>query len=179
MDYQMKNEYEWEIIDAFCSLSEFKNFIKWIEKQVLEKVAVEIPVEWYYRDPTKTHTDALNAIRTNPMYYYADEPLERWFKNLAGDIWRLVSPDPPSSGCWQPVDESKYLWSIALAGIEHFLDKGRTIWTKKDFNVIFANFRHIAIINSPFILEQLKKLHDEGKIEFVGDDDVYFKVIKM
>jgi hypothetical protein len=79
-------------------------------------------------------------------------------------------------------EESKRLWEweVALAGIGRCYDDGGTIWTKKDFDFfIFVVFKDKEIANSPFILERLKKLHDEGKIEFVGDDDVYFKVIKM
>jgi hypothetical protein len=71
------------------------------------------------------------------------------------------------------------LWRIARRVIERCYDDGGTIWKKKDFGLIFANFERPEIANSPFILERLKKLHDEGKIEFVGDDDVYFKVINM
>jgi hypothetical protein len=78
-------------------------------------------------------------------------------------------------------EESKRLWEweVALAFMERCYDDGGTIWTKKDFGLIFANCEDKEIANSPFILERLKKLHDEGKIEFVGDDDVYFKVINM
>lgn len=103
----MKTEYEWEIIDAFRSAYEFEKFVRWIEKQIQEGVAIEVPVERFYCDLSGTHTDFLNATKTDSRYFFAAQPIERWFKNLEGSVWRLVSPDPPFPGCWEPINRIK------------------------------------------------------------------------
>jgi hypothetical protein len=71
-------------------------------------------------------------------------------------------------------------WEIVLAMIERCYYDGGVIWSKKNFESLFtANYVPKESAYDPYILEQLQKLHNEGKIEFIGDDDVYFKVIKV
>jgi hypothetical protein len=55
---------------------------------------------------------------------------------------------------------------------------GSLIVSKKNFAEIFRNFGPEESAYDPYVLEQLQKLHNEGKIEFVGSDDVYFKILK-
>jgi hypothetical protein len=98
----MTTEYIWEEIDAFRSAYEFEKFVRWIEKQVQEGVAIEIPFEKYYRD-FGAH-NILNVTTTEPLSFFGGHPIERWFKNLNGDVWRLVTPDPPFPGCWLIVE---------------------------------------------------------------------------
>jgi len=77
----MKNSCTWEEIDDFQSYSEFERFVAWIESQVSEKTAVEVPVK----------------------DLYAGFP-ERWFQcSTSKSVWRLVYPDGPFHGYWGAV----------------------------------------------------------------------------
>ena len=79
----MKNSCTWEVIDEFQSHSEFVRFIAWIESQVSEKMASEIPVKDTYAGSGFT---------------------ERWFQCSASQsAWRLVYPDGPFHGYWGAV----------------------------------------------------------------------------
>ncbi|VVH56528.1 hypothetical protein [bacterium endosymbiont of Bathymodiolus sp. 5 South] len=75
----------WEEINSFQSMSEYKRFVIYIEKQVEKQYAVEIEVCQNYKK--------------NEIYG------GRWFKDLeAKEIWRLVEPDFPFRGHWEKVD---------------------------------------------------------------------------
>jgi hypothetical protein len=79
----MTNNCNWEMIESFQSLGEFKRFTDWIESQVTEGIALEVPVKELY---------AAAGIK------------ERWFQCLSSNsIWRLVYPDGPFHGYWGAV----------------------------------------------------------------------------
>jgi hypothetical protein len=74
----------------------------------------------------------------------------------------------------------KQEWEIILAMIERCYDDGGVIWSKKNFESLFtANYVSKESAYNPYILEQLKKLNDERKIDFIDNDDIYFKVINI
>ena len=75
----------WEEIHGFSSPGEYNRFVKYIEKQVSEKISEEI-------DPD------LN-------YGKGEIYGGRWFKDLdTGEIWRLIEPDIPFKGLWEKVE---------------------------------------------------------------------------
>lgn len=67
-------------------------------------------------------------------------------------------------------------WSVALRGLERFFDEGMTLWSKEQFNLLFSSE---AVASSSYVLDQLKALEGQGAIVFVGDDDLYIKVLKV
>jgi hypothetical protein len=71
-------------------------------------------------------------------------------------------------------------WGWAFARLRHSYKEYGTIvvWSKRDFAELFEKFGTKESAHDPYITEQLQKLHDEGRIEFVGSDDVYFKILK-
>jgi hypothetical protein len=74
----------WEEIHGFQSPAEFKKFMRYIESQVNSGEVVEI-----YPDPNYGKGEIYGG---------------RWFKNLeTGEVWRLVPPDIPFKGLWEPV----------------------------------------------------------------------------
>jgi hypothetical protein len=74
----------WEEIHGFQSPAEFKKFVRYIESQVNSGEVVEI-----YPDPNYGKGEIFGG---------------RWFKNLeTGEVWRLVPPDIPFKGLWEPV----------------------------------------------------------------------------
>ena len=74
----------WEKIDDFNSLSEFNRFVDWINDQVGKSIAKEIPVKSPYAGATSLK--------------------EKWFVYIeSNDVWRLVWPDPPFTGVFEPV----------------------------------------------------------------------------
>jgi len=74
----------WERIDGFQSPGEVKRFLNWISEQVATGQAREVPVESPY-------------LGQNTME-------EKWFVHLdSGQVWRLILPDPPSKGTFEPV----------------------------------------------------------------------------
>lgn len=74
----------WEEIHGFDSLSEFKRFVIYIEKQVDSGYAEELEV--------------------NNQYGKGEIYGGRWFKDCdSGEIWRLIEPDFPFRGMWEPV----------------------------------------------------------------------------
>ena len=74
----------WEKIDDFRSFSEFNRFFAWINEQVSANAAREIPVRSQYAGATSLK--------------------EAWFLHIeSGDIWRLVWPDPPFTGVFEPI----------------------------------------------------------------------------
>lgn len=80
------NHCPWEKIDAFQRLSEFQRFECWIAEQLASGTAEEIPVKHRYAGATTFN--------------------ERWFKHKpSGTVWRLVNPDPPFAGTFEPVED--------------------------------------------------------------------------
>lgn len=74
----------WQAIDDFQSLGEFNRFVIWLEEQVSVGEAEEVTVEQPY----------VGAMSLK----------ERWFRNSTESrIWRLVYPDPPFTGIFEPV----------------------------------------------------------------------------
>jgi hypothetical protein len=81
----MKN-CDWEEIRGFASPGEYERFVRYIEGLVSSGYAQEIPV-----DPTYV-----------PNQVYGG----RWFADKnTGEIWRLVEPDFPLKGLWEPVKD--------------------------------------------------------------------------
>ena len=74
----------WEEIHGFTSPGEYTRFVQYIEGQVMSGAAKELPA-----DPT---------VGKGLIYG------GRWFRDLeTGAVWRLVAPDPPFRGLWEPV----------------------------------------------------------------------------
>ncbi len=74
----------WAPIRGFASLGEYGRFKKYIEGQVSAGVATEIPP-----DPTYGPGELFGG---------------RWFvENDTQEIWRLIEPDFPFKGVWEPV----------------------------------------------------------------------------
>jgi hypothetical protein len=74
----------WEEIHGFATPGEYQRFVEYIHRQVASGEARELPV-----DPTY-----------GPGQLFGG----RWFQDVAsGEVWRLVPPDPPFYGVWEPV----------------------------------------------------------------------------
>ncbi len=75
----------WEEIHGFVSPGEFRRFVNYIVGQVGSGIAEEIKPD-------------LNYGRGE---IYGG----RWFRDCeTGDVWRLVDPDIPFKGLWEPVE---------------------------------------------------------------------------
>lgn len=76
----------WEEIHGFSSPNEYDRFVKYIEAQVSQGQAVEVPV--------------------NPHYGAGEIYGGRWFRERDSDqVWRMVAPDFPFKGLWEPVKQ--------------------------------------------------------------------------
>jgi hypothetical protein len=77
---------DWEIVRGFRSPGEFERFLDWLGGQIKRGGVIEVPV----------------------LHRYAgsDTLRERWFR-CANDehVWRLVEPDFPFRGTFEPVAE--------------------------------------------------------------------------
>lgn len=74
----------WEEIHGFESPSEYQRFVAYIERQVAQGHVSEIAVD--------------------PDYGAGMVFGGRWFRDIESrEVWRLVPPDPPFRGCWEPV----------------------------------------------------------------------------
>ena len=74
----------WEEIHGFISPEEYKRFVQYLEAQIASGVAKE---------------RAADPLYGKGMIYGG-----RWFQHIeTGAIWRLVPPDPPFRGLWEPV----------------------------------------------------------------------------
>lgn len=79
------NKCPWEKINGFQSPREFERFKQWISEQVDLEKAQEISV---------------NSKLKGPYWH------QRWFKhNQSGIVWRLVEPEPPFTGVFEPVND--------------------------------------------------------------------------
>lgn len=80
----------WEEIHGFSSPGEYDRFVRYIEQQVTAGLARE--------------------VETNPLYGKGMIFGGRWFEDAeTKDVWRLVAPDFPFKGLWEPVQVDK-LW---------------------------------------------------------------------
>jgi hypothetical protein len=74
----------WEEIHGFAVSSEYNRFIKYLERQI--------------------HNHEVEEIEIDPDYGSGTIYGGRWFKYLdTGEIWRLIAPDFPFKGLWEPV----------------------------------------------------------------------------
>jgi hypothetical protein len=74
----------WEEIHGFASPGEFSRFVQYIENQVTAGDAEE--------------------LKPDPSYQRGQIYGGRWFRDIeSGEIWRLVEPDIPFKGLWEPV----------------------------------------------------------------------------
>lgn len=74
----------WEEINGFNSPGEYKRFIAYIEDLIARKLVAEVAV-----DDTYGRGEIYGG---------------RWFKDAeSSEIWRLVAPDFPFRGLWEPV----------------------------------------------------------------------------
>jgi hypothetical protein len=74
----------WEEIHGFHSQAEYDRFVKYIEDQVSTGIARERDID--------------------PRYEKGRIFGGRWFEDLrTQEIWRLVAPDFPFRGLWEPV----------------------------------------------------------------------------
>lgn len=74
----------WEEIQGFRTPGEYQRFVDYIEAQVLSEAARELPVD--------------------PGYGRGEVYGGRWFQDVESrEVWRLVPPDPPFTGLWEPV----------------------------------------------------------------------------
>jgi hypothetical protein len=73
-----------EEIHGFSTRGEYQRFVEYIERQVAAGQAEEISVD--------------------PSYGPGELFGGRWFRDgSSGEVWRLVPPDPPFYGLWEPV----------------------------------------------------------------------------
>jgi hypothetical protein len=80
----IENNCNWETIEGFFSLSEYKRFRVWLSNQENHHFIEEIPVGSFYAGANFE---------------------EHWFIcKQSGSIWRLVAPDAPFKGYWGPVE---------------------------------------------------------------------------
>ncbi len=77
-------ECPWEKIDDFQSYTEFDEFVKWMNDQIISGLAEEVPVK--------------NPYSGSSLFQ------EKWFRHLnSNQIWRLVWPDAPFTGIFERV----------------------------------------------------------------------------
>ena len=80
------SECKWEEIHGFQGQWEFEQFELWVAEQVATNVAEETDVKQRYAGST----------------IFA----ERWFRHKStGATWRLVDPEPPFAGVFEPVQQ--------------------------------------------------------------------------
>lgn len=74
----------WEEIHGFASPGEYDRFVRYIENQVKSGEVEELP--------------------SNSIYQKGQIYGGRWFRDIeSGHIWRLVKPDFPFKGLWEPI----------------------------------------------------------------------------
>lgn len=75
----------WEEIHGFVSPGEYERFVIYIEEQVAGGIAEE--------------------IKPDPHYGKGEIYGGRWFRDTRSrEVWRLVPPDIPFKGLWEPID---------------------------------------------------------------------------
>ncbi len=89
----------WEEIQGFASPSAFERFSIWISGEVSADRAIELPVKAAYDTGT---------IRGG-----------RWFCNaFTGETFRLVPPDFPFPGVWEPIPLAERFLGVAAQELE-------------------------------------------------------------
>jgi len=84
MDSVNMSNVVWEEIHGFTSLGEYNRFVLYIGDQVA--------------------TGHIREIDSDPEYGQGEIYGGRWFEDIcSGDVWRLVPPDIPFKGLWEPV----------------------------------------------------------------------------
>lgn len=79
---------EWDEIQGFTGWFEFEKFTAWMDEKVKSGVAVEVEVKNRYSGS-----------------FMRDE---KWFRHVrSGQVWRLVWPDPPAAGVFEPVENEE------------------------------------------------------------------------
>lgn len=79
----------WEEIHGFQSVGEFNRFVHYIENQV--------------------DIGDIEEIKPDPGYNEGEIYGGRWFKDIeTGEIWRLLPPDIPFKGLWEPVKTKRF-----------------------------------------------------------------------
>ena len=74
----------WEEIRGFASPGEFERFVDFLGRQLVGGLAEE--------------------IEPDPDYGPGEIYGGRWIRDLeSGEVWRLVPPDAPFRGLWEPV----------------------------------------------------------------------------
>lgn len=77
---------EWEVIGGFAGWAEFEKFADWIRGQMAAGAAIEVPVERLYSGSSLIE--------------------QKWFRHAqSGKVWRLVQPDPPFQGVFEPIPD--------------------------------------------------------------------------
>ncbi len=77
-------EVVWEEIHGFSGPGEYQRFVRYIEQQIVVGAARELQVD--------------------PLYGKGMIYGGRWFQDVeTGAVWRLVAPDIPFRGLWEPV----------------------------------------------------------------------------
>lgn len=76
-------EEDWDEIHGFASPGEYRRFEAWVGEALEEGALTEIEVAVPYSGSS--------------MFY------ERWFRSASGQVWRLVTPDPPFRGVFEQV----------------------------------------------------------------------------
>jgi hypothetical protein len=77
----------WEEIHGFASQGEFERFADYIDRQVA--------------------TGQVRTIPVDPSYGPGQLFGGRWYEDVAtGEVWRLLPPDLPFRGLWEPVRRS-------------------------------------------------------------------------
>lgn len=72
--------------------------------------------------------------------------------------------------------DNRHEWDVALRGLERFFDEGTVLWSKKNFDLLFSSE---DVANSSYVLDRLRDLDDKGVISFVGDNDLYIKILNI
>lgn len=76
---------KWDEIQGFATPGEFQRFRAWITDALAEGVVVEVPVGSPYSGSSLFD--------------------ERWYQANDGTVWRLVAPEAPFRGVFEPVNE--------------------------------------------------------------------------
>ncbi|UBB26614.1 hypothetical protein LAG73_05915 [Pseudoxanthomonas japonensis] len=80
------NKYKWHSIRDFNSMSEYRRFLSYLDGCMKDGFAEEISCD--------------------PNYGSGEVFGGRWFKEVAtGKTWRLIEPDFPFRGLWEPIEE--------------------------------------------------------------------------
>lgn len=75
---------DWQQIHGFATPGEYDRFVEFIEEQIASGRVEEVPVDMSYG--------------RGEIYG------GKWYRSSGTkDVWRLVPPDPPFYGLWEPI----------------------------------------------------------------------------